>query len=537
MHNILLMEPGYKNKYPPLGLMKISAYHRSKGDHVHFAKGINNELLRYRWDRIYVTTLFSFEFKKIAEQIDFAITCANGQHNRVFVGGIAASLMTDEFLKEPRWFGVRFIQGLLDQAPAVSLQLDQFAGEFYSDDFDSLPIESQIPDYSILEHISDEYVYPVNDAYFGYASRGCVRKCHFCGVPKLEGAQRDSGSISHLIEGIAAQHGEKRHLILMDNNITASLRYEELIDEIRSLGFEKDAYIERDGRKLKRRVDFNQGVDARILVKDEMYLRKMSEICISPLRIAFDHLGLKKQYEKSVILANGFGIPQLSNYMLYNFHDSPQDLYERLRINIRLNQKLGIRIWSFPMRYQPVTLKNRSHVGRKWIWYWLRSFQIILQATHGVVSGNPGYFERAFGSSHDEFKMILMLPHRMIFHREFYETGEGSAERDEFQSIYSRLTDCQLAELIELLSHLKTSTSGQINALVERSCDPVVKRLLPYYEPLSTTSEQLKNQVELRKKQVSIGSAVDPALSEDQWVEDAGLYDDGEDQLIEIPAA
>ena len=89
MYNILLMEPGYKNKYPPLGLMKIAAYHRAKNDSVFFAKGINYDLLNSRWDRIYVTTLFSFEFKRIAEQIDFAIRCANGQHNRVFVGGIA----------------------------------------------------------------------------------------------------------------------------------------------------------------------------------------------------------------------------------------------------------------------------------------------------------------------------------------------------------------------------------------------------------------------------------------------------------------
>ena len=436
--------------------------------------------------------------------------------------------MTDDFLREPRWFGVRFIQGLLDKAPAISLQLDEFSGDFYASDFDSQPIEDHIPDYSILNHISDEYNYPVRDAYFGYASRGCVRKCHFCGVPKLEGAQRDSDSISRLVEGIAHQFGEKRDLILMDNNITASSRYTEIIDEIRSLGFEKGAYLERDGRKLKRRVDFNQGVDARILVKDEMYLRKMSEICISPLRIAFDHLGLKKQYEKSVIIANDFGIPQLSNYMLYNFHDTPRDLYERLRINIRLNQKLGIRIWSFPMRYQPVTLKDRSHIGRKWTWYWLRSFQIMLQATHGVVSGNPSYFDHAFGKSHDEFNKLLMLPHRMIFQREYYEFGEGAAERDEFLAIYSRLSDNQLTELIELLSRLRSSTNGQIDALVVDAKDSVVKQLLYFYEPLSTSGNHLTNQVEYKKSLMSIGHAVDPALSKDQWVEDAGLYDDSD---------
>ena len=40
-HSILLIEPGYPNKYPPLGLMKLAAYHGSlrRGDHVTFVKG------------------------------------------------------------------------------------------------------------------------------------------------------------------------------------------------------------------------------------------------------------------------------------------------------------------------------------------------------------------------------------------------------------------------------------------------------------------------------------------------------------------
>ena len=60
MRRILLVEPGYKNKYPPLGLMKISTYHKLKGDFVQFAKGCIKELQEEKWDRIYISTLFTF---------------------------------------------------------------------------------------------------------------------------------------------------------------------------------------------------------------------------------------------------------------------------------------------------------------------------------------------------------------------------------------------------------------------------------------------------------------------------------------------
>jgi radical SAM superfamily enzyme YgiQ (UPF0313 family) len=162
-----------------------------KKDTVRFIKGEDRSVLGTAWDRIYVTTLFSFEFPPIAESIDFALYIANGHADKVFVGGIAASLMHDVFLSEPRWRGIRFIKGLLGQAPAVSLQLDDFSEELYSEDRSSRPIEHLIPDYSILEQIS--YKYPVCDAYFTYASRGCIRKCSFCGVPKAGGRSAGHG--------------------------------------------------------------------------------------------------------------------------------------------------------------------------------------------------------------------------------------------------------------------------------------------------------------------------------------------------------
>ena len=59
MANILLLEPAYKNKYPPLGLMKIAAFHKHVlHDKVFFSKGPIREGLTdiTTWDKVYVTT-------------------------------------------------------------------------------------------------------------------------------------------------------------------------------------------------------------------------------------------------------------------------------------------------------------------------------------------------------------------------------------------------------------------------------------------------------------------------------------------------
>lgn len=126
-----------------------------------------------------------------------------------------------------------------------------------------------------------------------------------------------------------------------------------------------------------------------------------------------------------------------------------------MRLNVALNEELGIRIWSFPMRFQPTDLPNRSHIGEKWTRYQLRSMQIILQATHGVVSGAPAFFKRAFGDSTDEFEEILLRPHHFIFNREWYEHLNGKAEFEAFQAEFQRLSISERRELLELLSSVE----------------------------------------------------------------------------------
>ena len=528
--NILLIEPGYPNKYPPLGLMKLASYHgpNGRGDNVTFVKGETPSVLDTAWDRVYVTTLFSFEWKRTSEAIDFAVRAARGQHERVFVGGIAASLMHDEFVREPRWAGVRFIKGLLDGPPSVALQLSAEEFEFGAGDLTGKPIEQLVPDYSILEQVG--YRYPVNDAYFGYASRGCVRKCSFCGVPALEGAQREMPPLSELVYGVRERHGEKKDLVLMDNNITASSRYREVIAEIVDLGFERGATLSRDGKPaVKRRVDFNQGVDARILAKSPMYLKEMSRICISPLRIAFDHMGVRKPYEESVHMAADNEITSLSNYMLYNFMDTPADLYERMLVNIRLNEERGIRIWSFPMRYQPVQLKDRSHVGKNWNRYFLRSFQIMLQATRGIVSGNPSFFRHAYGQDQKEFQHLLSLPHAFIFHRDYFEYGEGHGHRDEYEALRRRLSESQERELISLLAGPEGSQRldwrSYFRLANDLSIDPQVRQLI-WFHTLGT-----KDSPDAAATR-PLPMFADPAPPEDEVVEDAGLFD--HERTIEV---
>lgn len=105
---------------------------------------------------------------------------------------------------------------------------------------DELPpeIDAMFPDYSI---------YPDCDHAIGFLTRGCIRKCPWCIVPKKEGQIRPYQSWREI------KRPDSRDIVFMDNNVLACpwglLEIEDMIGE--------DV-----------RVDFNQGLDARLITDD-----------------------------------------------------------------------------------------------------------------------------------------------------------------------------------------------------------------------------------------------------------------------------
>lgn len=579
---ILLIEPNYKNKYPPMGLMKISTYHKMLGDKVTFYKGefknfiindiyeellkklysndnsikwreYNDEITKYisrglkislekllslsneylveenlkyyrkyylnkeylknpKWDRICITTLFTFHFKKTVDTINqFKVLCKD--INEVKVGGIAASLVSEDFEKET---GIKPHIGLLDKG-----------GEY---DEGTTTIIDRLPlDYSILNEIS--YEYPENEGYYSYMTRGCVNKCKFCVVPQLEPEYESYIGIKQQIEYIDKMYGPKRNLLLLDNNVLASKDFDKIIDEIKECGFTvgatfirpnayevaynglvnnyndngyvnkivglyKDLYKRmknKDERskifnllseknlleidtatkeniielndKMKvffannhkprprvRHVDFNQGVDARLINKYN--IKRLAEIPIQPLRIAFDYWKLRPIYENAVRLAAGVGIKNMSNYLLYNFEDTPIELYYRMKLNVELCEELNVNIYSFPMKYHPIQdpayFRNRTYIGKHWNRKFIRCIQAVLNSTKGKVGRGKSFFDEAFGANEQEFEKLLYMPETMIIYRLHYkENGKTSDWWNAFNALSDKKREI-LKSIVEI---------------------------------------------------------------------------------------
>lgn len=614
--NILLIEPNYKNKFPPIALMKLSTYHKSLGDNVVFYKGefknfilerisdkcvkklceiepqgnwgakkhyvydfiktrkkdflsslkldnYDNELLlgnwvvyykdyywkklyllEPEWDRVFITTLFTFYF-------DITVKCINDfkklvkPHGLVMVGGVLATLQPDE-LEEAT--GIRPHTGLLNHPRDL-------------DDNDII-IDSLPLDYTILEEI--DYKYEMSNAFYGSLTKGCIRHCPFCAVPKLEPVYEEHIPLKERIQAVRKLCGDQRDLLLMDNNVMASKKFDEIIDDIVESGFGAGStYIEpnmleisirnlhagindrgylRKARNLlldyyksiknkdfsyqvytalednhlmrietttkegiynvyeivreayekkvkmkrpkRRNVDFNQGVDARLFTPH--MAKQFSRIAINPLRIAFDNMAIKDTYIGAIKMCQKEGLRRFSNYLLYNFKDDPIDLYRRLKINVELCEELDVDIYSFPMKYHPLYNEHshdRNYIGQKWNMKYVRAVQAVLNVTKGCIGRGQTFFYRAFGKTEKEYLDILIMPDTLILYRFFFEwleTKGHKLSKYRWQSIIDHLS---LSDRQELIEYLNSEDDGSPQK-------DFIEKLKPFYKNLR---DQIEN--------------------------------------------
>ncbi len=287
---VLLVEPNYKNKYPPMGLMKIATYFRDSGDDVRFFKGDLQELVNelavddliedlkrinseVKWPKYKRALMKYFRLGRVAllDEIDalasdiiayeMAKTARKNYKNKDyfqnprfdFVGittlftfyfdiTIDTINFAKQLCKDPQKVMVGGIMAsLLPEKVFEKTGIYPFVGQLDKpgsiDEGDPRIIDSLPLDYSILEEI--DYKYPANNAYFGYMTRGCINRCPFCAVPTLEPKYCDYIGIKEQIEIASQRFGEQRDLLLLDNNILASKCYNQIIDEIKACGFAK----------------------------------------------------------------------------------------------------------------------------------------------------------------------------------------------------------------------------------------------------------------------------------------------------------
>jgi len=218
-----------------------------------------------------------------------------------------------------------------------------------------------------------------------------------------------------------------------------------------------------------RYLDFNQGVDGRKINDDNM--TQLARLAIKPLRIAFDDIKLKDTYCAAVRTAHRHGIKEISNYILFNYKDKPEDLYERLKINIELNRELGIQIFSFPMKYSPINRTDRSYIGVNWTKKSIRAISAILQVTKGVVAAGSDFFYKAFGNTLEEYFELLAMPRELIMFRHHFEENGTTAT---WKKLYQAMSDEQKKELMEFTSHT-------VAELKQTPCPEQFREILPYY--------------------------------------------------------
>ena len=176
---------------------------------------------------------------------------------------------------------------------------------------------------------------------WGFTTRGCIRKCKFCFVQEKEGITYVVGDIYDIWDG------ESKQLFIMDNNIlSAPTHFIKIAEQLRE-------------EKLK--VDFNQGLDHRLLT-DGITAELMSLKYINGLRFSLDSIQELKSAEKAVALLKEHGLKKYGArwYVYVSKDDTFDTVFPRLEF-LHKNEQL-----SYLMRDREIHLNPMWIALSKW---------------------------------------------------------------------------------------------------------------------------------------------------------------------------
>lgn len=192
-----------------------------------------------------------------------------------------------------------------------------------------------------------------------FTTRGCINKCKFCAVPKIEGDFRE---IKEFIP----------RPIVCDNNFLASskIHFDRAVDKLKSLPY----------------VEFNQGLEAKLFTNERA--SRIAELKLNDVRFAFDATDREDSIRKAIKRAKHNGIKKISVLMLYGFTDTPADALYRAEClrNIGVNE-------IYPMRYQPLNSEHKGgfvNASTGWTEYELQRFRSYwMKSRNGVMNKIP----------------------------------------------------------------------------------------------------------------------------------------------------
>lgn len=261
----------------PVGLLKISTYLKSRDIQTSLIRLNKDEnfdeyILDFNPNLVMVTSVFTYWFNEVKEAVQYSRRILPDVP--IIVGGVLASLLPEVCKKE---LDCDYVQeGVIECA------------------------EHQKPDYSLLENNGEDINFQII-----HSSRGCQRKCGFCGVYKIEPHFFGVPSIKEEIV--------KKNLVFYDNNFLRNPQVEKLLHEL----------IELRKEKKITKCESQSGFDGRILRRNPDLAKLLKEANFKDPKIAWDgpykaHANRAKEIQ--VLEDAGYARKEIAVFMIYN-HD------------------------------------------------------------------------------------------------------------------------------------------------------------------------------------------------------------------------